>query len=184
MTIGDKESMTEAGLVAGLKSKDEAAVRALVDRYGDKLLRAAAAILGDVHQAEDVVQETFVSALRGIHRFRETSSLYTWLYRIAVNECRMARRRKHPVPVSQVPEPAHRPSPGSRNESSPSLTDALARLGYVYKEAIVLHYYLDMSVAEIAAVLQRPRGTVKARLSRGRAQLRSMLTEKPGKGAM
>src|SRR5690625_683081 len=53
MTIGDKESMTEAGLVAGLKSKDEAAVRALVDRYGDKLLRAAAAILGDVHQAED-----------------------------------------------------------------------------------------------------------------------------------
>jgi RNA polymerase sigma-70 factor, ECF subfamily len=75
----------EATLIAGLRSRDEAAFMALMDMYGASLLRLAQLFVRDRAVAEEVVQETWIGVLRGIDRFEGRSSLKTWLYRILTN---------------------------------------------------------------------------------------------------
>lgn len=206
----NRETAAERRLIGGLKAGDEEAVRELVARYGDRLLRGAWLLLRDHHGAEDVVQETFVAALRNIDRFRGDSSLYTWIYRIAVNECRMKQRKRLPIPTADrvddaiegdagtagariaagavAPAGNARVIAGSEDglsnvlqaERRQSLAEAIGKLDYIYREAIVMHYYFEMTVAEIATVIRRPSGTVKARLSRGRDRLRNLLPDISG----
>lgn len=171
----------EAELVHRLRRGDEDAMEQLIDTFGDKLLRTARGLLGDHQWAEDVVQETFVAAFQGIRRFRGQSTLYTWLYAIVVNKCRMHLRKKHPILLEEPPHPEHTHDDVGQivvgNEDRQRFMEALAALPYVYREALVLHYYVDMSVADIAHVLQCPAGTVKSRLHRARRMMATMLAE-------
>jgi RNA polymerase sigma-70 factor (ECF subfamily) len=75
----------DAGLVQAIRAGDEAEFAALIDAWSPGLLRAARAYVGDVHSAEDVVQETWLAVLRGIDRFEGRASLRTWTYRILIN---------------------------------------------------------------------------------------------------
>src|SRR5512138_2041483 len=86
--------------VDALKAGDRAEFARLVEAYSDRIYRLALKILNDQQDAEDVLQETFIKALRSLPSFEGRSSLSTWLYRIAVNEALMSIRRRKPDPVS------------------------------------------------------------------------------------
>ncbi|MDW8322348.1 MAG: sigma-70 family RNA polymerase sigma factor [Armatimonadota bacterium] len=80
----------------------------LLRRYRNPIVNLAYQLLRDRDEAEDVAQETFVQAFLHLKRFRGQSSLFTWLYRIAVNACRMRFRKARPLPISYVCQPIER----------------------------------------------------------------------------
>src|SRR5690625_2271254 len=176
-----RRGWSEEDLIKALKASKEAAVREMVERFGDRLLRGVYIMLGDYQKAEDIVQETFLAALRGIRSFRRRSGLYTWLYRIAVNECRMLMRKKQPLVLQEPPED---PSAADTVESAiivqedrQKFTAMLAELPYIYREVLMMHYYFELSVTEISETLGSPAGTIKSRLKRGRDLVESRLQE-------
>src|SRR5436309_3470160 len=84
--------MDQSRLVSALRSGDPAAIQELVDLYGDRLLRSASLLCGNETEAQDIVQDTFVEAIRSAHRFRGHSTIHTWLRAILVNLTRHYHR--------------------------------------------------------------------------------------------
>src|SRR5262245_21827365 len=84
--------MNDELLVTGLRNEDSRAVQELVSLYGDRLLRSAFTLCGNETEAQDMVQDTFLEALRSIQRFQGRSSLYTWLHSILLNLTRHYHR--------------------------------------------------------------------------------------------
>ncbi|GMK40849.1 hypothetical protein PCCS19_39050 [Paenibacillus sp. CCS19] len=170
-------------IVLGLRNKDEAALRALMELYGNKLMRTAYLLVKDKQVAEEAVMDTFIQAYRKIDQLQDSDRLESWLLRITVNRCRMKMRAwswSRLLPLSNVEQMITEEEAGPekllieawRNEN---LSEALLKLDYKYREAIVLFYYNGLSVAEIAEQTNSNENTVKARLARGRAKLKSML---------
>ncbi len=140
---------------------------ALVTHNETRLYRAALAILGDPHEAEDAVQDAFVRYLEKAPADLENSS--AWLMRVLVNGCksrlRLAWRR-----VGPLPEMLPTPGPEERQE-----LEELFALPPEDRVAIHLHYYEGYSTDEIAQILGCRPGTVRSRLSRARDRLRKLL---------
>jgi RNA polymerase sigma-70 factor (ECF subfamily) len=110
--VEERLSREDAELVAGLRAGDEAAFRALLQQYGNGLLRVAQMYVSGRAAAEDVVQEAWVGVLRGIDRFEGRSSLKTWLFRIVVNTAKTRGvRDSRSVPFSSVEDEAGTVSP-------------------------------------------------------------------------
>lgn len=169
-----------------LIAKDESALRELMAQYGDELTRTACLLLKDRQEAEEAVADAFVQAYRKIHQLQERNKLKGWLLRIVANRCRMRMRTRSwrsLLPFDRIERFAEEAGPGSdellieawRNER---LSDAVRRLDDRCREAIVLYYYGELSVAEIAEQTKSNENTVKARLARGRAKLRKLLEAK------
>jgi RNA polymerase sigma factor (sigma-70 family) len=132
--------------------------------------------LGNLEDAQDVAQETFLQAFLGIERFREESRFAMWLYRIAVNLCQNVLRGKS---AAVEPLEASFPDPGLTPEASLlqrergwRVEQALQRLSQELRVAVVLRDVLGFSYAEIAESLGIPLGTVKSRISAARWALR------------
>lgn len=142
---------------------------ALVTQNENRLYRAALAILGDPHEAEDAVQDAFVRYLEKAPEDLENPS--AWLTRVLVNGCksrlRLAWRR-----VGPLPETLPAPGPEEREE-----LEELFSLPPEDRAVIHLHYYDGFSTGEIAQMLGQRPGTVRSRLSRARERLRKLLTE-------
>lgn len=140
------------------------------------LYRLARTQLASQADREDAVQETLRRAWEKRDRLRDERAVKAWLVRILLNVCRDTQRQhRRQTPVAEVPE---RPA----QEASHPLVDALLTLPAKYRAVIVLHYAEGYSVAETAALLGIPQGTVKTRLARGRRALekayqREALTE-------
>ena len=151
----------------------------LFRRYRDRLWAVAVRILGDRADAEDAVQEAFLSALR-TRSYRGDAEVGTWLHRILVNKCmnRLRRARRDPVPEAGPPErPGRGPDLSTTVTSRLALDDALALLASEQRAAVVLVDALGYPVAEAAAILEIPPGTVKSRSARGRARLVELLSD-------
>ena len=140
---------------------------ALVTKNEQRLYRAALALLGDPHEAEDAVQDAFVRYLERAPENLESSS--AWLMRVLVNGCksrlRLAWRR-----VGPLPETLPAPGPEEREE-----LEELFSLPPEDRAVIHLHDYEGYSTDEIAQLLNQRPGTVRSRLSRAREKLRKML---------
>ena len=155
-------------------------------RHRDRLWAVALRTLGDREEAADAVQDALVSAFRAAHTFRGQSAVTTWLHRITVNACldrvrRAASRRTSPVADEENLETLLEPhesaeAPAERGELHRELLAALATLPVEQRAALVLVDMQGYSVAEAAAVLDVPTGTVKSRCARGRARLLPLLT--------
>ena len=150
---------------------------AAVTAHGRSVYRAARAVLDRDADAEDAVAQAVLQAWQSLDKLRDKGAVRPWLIKIAVN-CAYAQRRKQAKLVyledAQV-EPAAAEPP---RESG--LWDAVRALPPERRTAVVLFYYEDMSVEQIAKCLGVPAGTVKSRLSRARKQLREMLQEQEG----
>lgn len=175
----------ESQLVSGLKAGNPEAVEKLVGLYADRMLRAACLICGDPHLAEDLTQETLLAAMRGIGRFRGDSGLYTWLYRILVNQCRARARKKsgNEQPIDLTTGVIDRTVEHNAEDAAIAagergrVSAAVAALPAAYREVVVLFYYEEMTVEQIAAVLDERPGTLKSRLYRARKTLSEALGE-------
>ncbi|MFB9328878.1 RNA polymerase sigma factor [Paenibacillus aurantiacus] len=176
--------MEAAEVVARLKEQDETVLRLLMDRYGDGLLRTAYLLAKDRQAAEEAVQDTFLQAYRKIGQLQHPDKLHAWLLRIVMNRCRMQQRTwnwRHIFPTlaeKRLHIESGEPGPEEMffNEwRSGHVSQAIHQLNYTYREVITLYYYHEMPVAEISSQLAVNINTVKARLSRGRAQLKQIL---------
>ena len=168
--------MQDDALVRRSKAGDREAFGRLVDRYQASVYRVVRGVMGDAAEAEDVVQEVFLKAYEGLRRFRGEAGLFTWLYRIAVNESLRAGRRRRPLaPLEAVPEIE---APVSDVEDDgPSLKDLerlLRKLPDEFRTVVVLRDLEEMSYRDIADTLEIPIGTVESRLFRARQELRAL----------
>jgi RNA polymerase sigma-70 factor (ECF subfamily) len=174
--VPDKE------LLARHAQGDPHAFAELVQRHRDRLWAVALRTLGDPEEAADALQDAFLSAYRAVGRFRGEAAVTTWLHRIVINACldRMRRQSIRPaVPMGDdatldavAPKNA---DPTAMHEIALDVTDALQRLPYEQRAALVLVDMMGYGVDEAARVLEVPTGTVKSRCARGRARLAPML---------
>lgn len=157
---------------------DEEFVREVFDASYPRLVGQLAAITGSRAEAEDVVQEAFVRALGRRHQFAALDNPEAWLRTVAVNLTRSQwrRMRRH---LSLLPDLIPDEPPDDLSSDRVALVAAIRRLPRAQQEAIALHHLADLPVAEVAATLGVPVGTVKARLSRGRATLADLLSTEP-----
>ena len=145
----------------------------VVERWGDMVYRLALARTASVPDAEDVFQEVFLRYFRHEDRFQSDEHRKAWFIRCTVNRCKSVlssawRRRTVPLEtaIEVGVEDDHR-----------EVYSAVLSLPTKYRAVIHLHYFEGLSVAEMAAALELPEGTVKSQLSRGRTLLRDMLEE-------
>ncbi|MEU9499211.1 RNA polymerase sigma factor SigM [Streptomyces sp. NPDC001739] len=186
-TDSDKASTpTDADLLALHVKGDPDAFGEIVRRHRDRLWAVALRTLGDREEAADAVQDALVSAYRAAHTFRGQSAVTTWLHRITVNACldrarKAASRRTSPVAdterLEQLLEPEESAAiPAERQDLHRELLRALRTLPEEQRAALVLVDMQGYPVAEAAAILDIPTGTVKSRCARGRARLLPLVT--------
>lgn len=175
------DSLTDAQLAAlaarpGLHR--EAAFEALVRRHAGRVHRLAAGMVGP-GAADDVVQEVLISVDRHLGSFRGEAQFSTWLHRVTLNACHKALAARRNLPLEDAPEPAAPHSPvlaGERADLRARLAWALGQLPPEQRDAVTLRELGGLDYAEIAEVLGVELGTVKSRISRGRATLRALLS--------
>ena len=163
-------------LVKGPNDSREEMLARMVAQYEVTLLRTCYMYLRDRGMAEDATQETFLKAYKALETFRAESSEKTWLMRIAINTCRDMQRSAwfrfvdRRVEMEQLPLPAKDPA----FEEADDLTQAILRLPPRYREVVLLYYYQDMTLREIASVLNIPVSTVGKRVKAACSKLKKM----------
>jgi len=196
-SAGSPEELTELELVEKAKAGDTASFGELVERYDRNIYRLAKHITQNEHDAEDVLQETFLKAFANLGQFQGNSKFYTWLVRIAVNESLMKlRRRKADKSVSlderleteddsvpreiaswdENPEQRY-----GREEINAILTHAIDSLSPGFRTVFLLRDVEGFSTEETATALKLSVPAVKSRLLRARLQLREKLNRTFGK---
>src|SRR3954466_12927118 len=192
-----QEAEHDAELVRRFNAGDENAFVEIMTRYREKIFSVALALLRNRADAEEIAQDTFIRAHRGLARFRGDSSLATWLHRIAVNLARnrywyFFRRRRHAtlsldcplgddtnatfteLVASEAPDPSREAATG---EFSALIANCMEKLDARHREILTLRNSLNHSYDEIAQTLGINVGTVKSRIARARENLRTLLAE-------
>ncbi len=163
---------------------DIAAFEGIVRRWQGPLINLAYRFCHDRGRAEELAQEAFLRAYRGLQQWRKEAAFSTWLFALATNlyrsDLRRIPARRASVPLDDIAEPAD-PHPfdtsfETRDRDS-TVRRAVGTLPAKYREALILFYFHDLDVAAAARSLGLPEGTVKARLSRGRDLLRGKLPQ-------
>jgi RNA polymerase sigma-70 factor (ECF subfamily) len=176
-----------------LQSGDTEELTKMVQQYSDPIYRVALRMLNDQAEAEDVLQETFIKALRSLENFEGRSNLSTWLFRIAVNESLMVIRKRKPeisikqddavdeenegISVSQIVDWCCLPeSEFLTNETRGVLGDAIQKLPENLRTVFILRDIEGLSIIETAQALELTETNVKTRLLRARMKLREELS--------
>lgn len=191
------EALEDAGLVRRFNDGDESAFIEIMNRHKTRIFAAALALLRNRSDAEEITQDTFIRAHRGLANFRGDSSVATWLHRIAVNLARnrywyFFRRRRHATLSLDatlgetgegafsdlVSTPDSDPSQeSSRNEFVEAVETCMEKLEPSHRRILAMRSVLDQSYEEIAGALGINVGTVKSRIARARERLRNKLQE-------
>jgi len=191
-------SEPERSLLRRLRDRDERAFRELVQEHRDRVFNITFRMLGNRAEAEDVAQEVFILVFKNIDEFRAESKFSTWLYRIAVNQCKnrikyLARRHDRDrdelddsLQGNGVNGTIGGPLPSSPSEAlqraqmEKVLQEAIANLDEDQRIVVVLRDVEDLSIEEICEITGLPDGTVKSRLHRARLVLRKRLQRHVG----
>ena len=173
--------MIDDDAIARCQDGDRDAFRHLVDLYKDVMYGTAVLMTGNQAVAEEAVQEAFLSAWRGIGGFKRGRPPKPWLMRILVNQV-MDGRRKRSVPTVPLADvgPGDAPSAPDESEAFGNRTvvrEALAHLVPEQQQVVVLRYFAELTVPEVARSIGVREGTVKSRLHRALRRLRERLEE-------
>lgn len=168
-------------LVVLARNGSKEAAGALFDRYWVLAWRTAYAITADRSLADDVGQEAFVKAFAALGRFDETQPFAPWLKRITINAAVDSLRRHRRLEVVHDEESVFHAWALSESAEDDlrrwAVADAVSALGAGKRVVVVLHYWLDLPLEEIAGVLGLPIGTVASRLARAKDELRAVLED-------
>ncbi|MBN1479147.1 sigma-70 family RNA polymerase sigma factor [candidate division KSB1 bacterium] len=185
-----KSELTDEELIQRFQNDDYAAYEIIVYRYKDQLLNFAYRFLGNIEEAEDIVQETFLRLYRNKHAYRQIAKFSTWIYTIAGNlaktELRKRKRRKV-VSISDIgfddkEYEIEDQVASTDQDANTALTEkiiqkAINELPPRFKQVIVLRDIQELSYEEIGSILHIPLGTVKSRVNRARLKLQSKLKD-------
>lgn len=175
----------DAVLVSAAQDGDLDAFAEIVVRHEQRVRVVVRRLLDDDRDVEETVQDVFVQAWRHLDRYRGDAALFTWLYRIGVNEG-LARRRKRQSETVDLDAPAAAGVHDTRREAQPAamteaaetraqVLNALARLPFDHREAVVLRDLAGLSNEEVADALGLTVPAAKSRIHRGRLLLRELL---------
>jgi RNA polymerase sigma-70 factor (ECF subfamily) len=175
-------------LITECLNGDPAAFGALVRQYQDRLYNTVYRLVANAEDAQDVVQDAFLSAYQSLDSFKGDSLFFTWLYRIAVNTAISHKRKQRvvlsidagrngdspaqPLDVSEYSRPGEAME---RAEEERRVQDALSRLSPEHRTVLILKDMEGQKYETMAEVLQVPIGTIRSRLHRARAELRELL---------
>ena len=186
--VNPVERMTEAyplRLISDCIAGNEDAIEMLVREYEAGVFRLALSILGDPAEANEVMQETFLSALRALPTYQEKKTFKSWLYTIAVNHSRSHLRKRKVIERLRSTLTAilrvdveKQDSPEEaviQNEKEAAIWRSLNRLDDRHRIVVILRYFHELSVGEISEILSVPEGTIHSRLHTARATLRDNL---------
>jgi RNA polymerase sigma-70 factor (ECF subfamily) len=195
--LARREALHDAGLVRRFNTGDQAAFVEIVHRYRDKMFHVALGLLRNRADAEEIAQDTFVHAHRGLANFRGDSSLAAWLYCIALNLARnrywyFFRRQRHamlPLDAAllenntatfaelvacEAPGPVRE---AANNEFSATIAGCMAALTADQREVLTLRNVRHLSYGHISRMQGISIGTVKSRIARARKSLRALLSK-------
>ncbi|SDE12119.1 RNA polymerase sigma-70 factor, ECF subfamily [Paenibacillus sp. UNCCL117] len=172
---------------------DRAAFAELVELYKDKIFHLAYRMLHNRHEAEEIVQETFLRVYTNLERYDDQQKFSTWIYRIGTNLC-IDRLRKRKISYSLDAEmsdgeggsdwyatlASQDRTPDQQvalSETQAQIRESIDALPEKYKAVVILRYLQDLSLQEISDALSMPVTTIKTRLHRGREYLRKKLEQ-------
>ncbi len=164
------------------ESYAEVDIECIMNEYGDSLLRMCTLYVKDRYLAEDIVQETFIKVYQKYHTFNNHSQEKTWIMSIAINTCKNYMRGSW---LSKVKTGVFLESTSLTNieedvlqeEKERELLEKVMQLKVKYREVILLYYYQEVGVKDIAEILNIKEGSVRVRLQRARQQLGGLLQE-------
>jgi len=191
---GDQSGLEERELIERCRSGQESAYEEFYREYSSKVYTLACRILGNTDWAKDATQEIFIKAFSGLTNFQYQSKISTWLYRIAVNQCRDMQRsqtRKREVSIESVSDNMEsvslleqvengKPSPSEEQHARQirqKIIEAIERLPEEFRETIYLKEIEDLSYEEIGKIVGCRMGTVKSRIFRARELLQKELKD-------
>ena len=189
MTLNTTAETETAKIARGLRERDMELLADLVERYQHRLVRYLLYLTGMREYAEDLAQETWIRVLQRGSQYNGRQRFDPWLFAIARNlAIDYLRKKRKAVPTVSLPDdhdavllvPSSGPSPfeaAARSQDAMSLAGRLQILSPLYREALLLRFQEDLSLAEIAQVLGAPVTTVTSRIYRGLAALRSAFEE-------
>jgi len=185
-----RSNLTDEELVGQVLAGDGATFGEIVQRHEGRLYNTIYRLVGSAEDARDLLQDTFVKAYENLKTFRGGSSLYTWLFRIAVNTSLSHRRRRKWVQMSAPAGDEDDPNPGNAvadtaaanpadrlvtAETEVLVQEAINGLDDEHRTVVVLRDIQHCDYRQIAEILEVPPGTVKSRLYRARMMLRDKL---------
>ena len=172
--------INEMEIIKGLKLKDEHMIKEFMNIYKDRLMKVAYMVMKDINIAEEIVQETFIKIIKDIDKFQGKSSLYTYVYKIAINQCRQKLRKnwfKRITLVDKWFEGGDYRDWTEKSIDKLTIDKSIGKLKFKYREVLLLYYYEDMSIEKIAEVTGDKKGTIKSKLSRARSMLKDILSK-------
>lgn len=184
--LGHRGADEDSELVRRAQAGDRLAFEELVRRHADRLHAVVARLVSDRHEAEEVTQEAFLRAWRGIASFKGDARFFTWLYRIGVNEARRRARRRPPAgTVASLDEhgvePADpRPAPdrdAEHRDLRAALERAVRALDSDYRAPLILRDVEGLSTGEAAAIMGLSEAAFKSRLHRARLAVRNAIED-------
>lgn len=183
--------MTENELISGIIERDRASVTFLVETYQKRVIKTAYYFLGNMADAEDVAQEVFLEVLNSMQRFRRSSALSTWIYRITVNRSLNAvkrnRQRKMFTRIERLfgiesrensdfaEVPAHEKNYLADDETRKLLKESVSALPESQRTVFILSKYEELSYKEISEVTHLSISSIESLLHRAKANLRKKL---------
>ena len=172
----------EAALIHRCQEKDKEAFRMLVEKYKKVMFGTAYLMTKDRGLAEDAMQEALIQMWKHLPSLRQGISLKAWLVRIVVNEVNRQGRKKRvqTVPLENAPEIADDcddiETTIIRNETHQNLRRAVEMLPSDQREVVVLRYFSELTVPEVASVMGKQEGTIKSRLNRALKRLNEIIS--------
>ena len=172
---------SDAALVVASQRGDREAFDRLVERYQREIYRLCYRYLNHHEDANDLAQEAFVKAWRGIGRFRGESAFSTWLFRITVNACLNHRAARRPM-AQELPEDLADPAHGAetralRRDEARRVREAVSRLPDRQRATVILKVFQELTHEQVAQVLGSSVGTVKSNLFHALANLRRSMAD-------
>jgi RNA polymerase sigma-70 factor (ECF subfamily) len=198
----EPDQFDEVAILAGMRAGEESCFAFCCERFGPRMLAVARRLLANEDDAQEAVQDAFLSAFRAIERFDGRSQLGTWLYRIALNAALAKLRMRRTTGYASIDEllprfndDGHQFEPAAawsdsalammeQDETRQVLRQAIDQLPAPYRTVLLLRDIEELDTEEAAGLLQVTCGVVKTRLHRARQALRTLLDAQFGRGAL